>query len=71
MLPTDASVIDKIGWGTSNSPEGTAPTGNSVVLSYQRDAAGTDTDNNAADFHGRHADPAERGVRRRHRRVSR
>ncbi|HEX4832417.1 MAG TPA: ExeM/NucH family extracellular endonuclease [Trebonia sp.] len=50
VLPTDASVIDKIGWGTSNSPEGTAPTGNSVVLSYQRDAAGTDTDNNAADF---------------------
>jgi 5'-nucleotidase len=50
VLPTDASVIDKIGWGTSNSPEGSAPTGNSVVLSYQRSAAGTDTDNNAADF---------------------
>jgi predicted extracellular nuclease len=50
VLPTDASVIDKIGWGTSNSPEGTAPSGNSVILSYQRDAAGTDTDNNAADF---------------------
>ncbi|MBL7490541.1 ExeM/NucH family extracellular endonuclease [Frankia sp. AgB1.9] len=50
VLPTDASVLDKIGWGTSNSPEGTAPTGNSVVLSYQRDAAGTDTDNNATDF---------------------
>jgi len=51
VLPTDGSVIDKIGWGTSNSPEGTAPTGNSVILSYQRDASGTDTDNNAADFH--------------------
>ena len=50
VLPTDASVIDKIGWGTSNSPEGTAATGNSVTLSYQRSAAGTDTDNNAADF---------------------
>ena len=50
VLPTDASVIDKIGWGTSNSPEGTASTGNSVILSYQRGAAGTDTDNNAADF---------------------
>ncbi|MFU8870862.1 ExeM/NucH family extracellular endonuclease [Micromonospora sp. SL4-19] len=50
VLPTDSSVIDKIGWGTSNSPEGTAATGNSLVLSYQRDAAGTDTDNNAADF---------------------
>lgn len=50
VLPTDASVIDKLGWGTSNSPEGTAPTGNSLVLSYQRSAAGTDTDNNATDF---------------------
>ncbi|MDT5032888.1 MAG: uncharacterized protein QOC94_3059 [Actinoplanes sp.] len=50
VLPTDNTVIDKIGWGTSNSPEGTAPTGNSVVLSYQRDAAGTDTDANATDF---------------------
>jgi 5'-nucleotidase len=50
VLPTDASVIDKIGWGTSNSPEGTAATGNSLTLSYQRDATGTDTDNNAADF---------------------
>ncbi|MGC9667640.1 ExeM/NucH family extracellular endonuclease [Planosporangium sp. 12N6] len=51
VLPTDITVIDKIGWGNSNSPEGTAATGNSVVLSYQRDAAGKDTDNNAADFH--------------------
>ncbi|WP_378971089.1 ExeM/NucH family extracellular endonuclease [Paractinoplanes rhizophilus] len=50
VLPTDAAVIDKIGWGTSNSPEGTAPSGNSVVLSYQRAPDGTDTDNNAADF---------------------
>jgi len=50
VLPTDGTVIDKIGWGTSNSPEGTAPTGNSIVLSYQRDATGTDTDDNAADF---------------------
>ncbi|MEU8259182.1 ExeM/NucH family extracellular endonuclease [Micromonospora sp. NPDC048999] len=50
VLPTDAAVIDKIGWGNSNSPEGSAANGNSVVLSYQRDAAGTDTDNNAADF---------------------
>ncbi|AYG04972.1 ExeM/NucH family extracellular endonuclease [Gryllotalpicola protaetiae] len=50
VLPTDPSVIDKIGWGTSNSPEGTAPTGNSATMSYQRDAGGTDTDDNAADF---------------------
>jgi len=51
VLPSDSSVIDKIGWGTSNAPEGTAATGNSLVLSYQRDATGTDTDDNAADFH--------------------
>ena len=50
VLPGDASVIDRIGWGTSNAPEGTAATGNTVALSYQRTAAGTDTDNNAADF---------------------
>jgi predicted extracellular nuclease len=50
VLPTDSTVIDKIGWGTSNSPEGTAATGNSLVLSYQRSAAGADSDNNAADF---------------------
>jgi 5'-nucleotidase len=43
-------VLDKIGWGTSNSPEGAAATGNSLVLSYQRNATGADTDNNAADF---------------------
>lgn len=51
VLPTDGTVIDKIGWGTSNSPEKSAPTGNSLTLSYQRDAAGADTDDNAADFH--------------------
>jgi 5'-nucleotidase len=50
VAPTDSSVIDKLGWGTSNSPEGTAPSGNSVVLSYQRGASGADTDDNAADF---------------------
>ncbi|RKS72798.1 hypothetical protein CLV35_3049 [Motilibacter peucedani] len=50
VLPTDPAVIDKIGWGTSNSPEGSAASGNSVVLSYQRAANGADTDNNAADF---------------------
>jgi 5'-nucleotidase len=50
VLPTDATVVDKIGWGTSNSPEGTAPTGNSLTLSYQRSAAGADTDSNATDF---------------------
>ncbi|GAA4595926.1 ExeM/NucH family extracellular endonuclease [Planotetraspora phitsanulokensis] len=51
VLPTDSTVIDKIGWGTSNSPEANAPTGNSLTLSYQRGADGADTDDNAADFH--------------------
>ncbi|NMO52426.1 ExeM/NucH family extracellular endonuclease [Actinoplanes sp. TBRC 11911] len=50
VLPTDPAVIDKIGWGTSNSPEKTAATGNSLVLSYQRAATGADTDDNSADF---------------------
>ncbi|WP_295658332.1 putative Ig domain-containing protein, partial [uncultured Nocardioides sp.] len=47
--PTDPSVVDRIGWGTSNSPEGTAASGSSVVLSYQRTDA-PDSDDNAADF---------------------
>ena len=50
VVPTDSTVLDRIRWGTSNAPEGTAATGNSLVLSYQRDAAGTDSDDNAADF---------------------
>lgn len=50
VLPTDTTVVDKLGWGTSNSPEGTAVTGNSLVLSYQRAATGADTNNNSADF---------------------
>ena len=50
VLPTDPAVIDRIGWGTSNAPEGSAPSGNSVTLSYQRAAGGADTDDNAADF---------------------
>src|SRR5207244_1509354 len=58
VLPTDSSVIDKIGWGTSNSPEATATTGNSITLSYQRGATGADTDSNAADFHTAAPTPA-------------
>ncbi|MFC0223748.1 ExeM/NucH family extracellular endonuclease [Nocardioides zeicaulis] len=42
-------VVDKLGWGTSNAPEGTAAAGNSVALSLSRRAAG-DTDVNSADF---------------------
>ena len=61
VLPTDASVVDKIGWGTSNSPEGTASAGNSLTLSYQRAASGADTDNNAADFTVAAPDPQNGG----------
>ncbi|MFT4289101.1 ExeM/NucH family extracellular endonuclease [Nocardioides sp.] len=49
VLPTDTSVVDKLGWGTSNSPEGTAASGNSLVLSYNR-TDGVDTDDNSVDF---------------------
>ncbi|GAA4155518.1 ExeM/NucH family extracellular endonuclease [Gryllotalpicola daejeonensis] len=61
VVPTDPSVIDKIGWGTSNSPEGTAATGNSLTLSYQRAANGADTDNNAADFQAAAPTPENSG----------
>ncbi|WP_395659761.1 ExeM/NucH family extracellular endonuclease [Nocardioides sp.] len=47
---TSTAVVDKLGWGTSNAPEGAAATGNSVTLSLQRSAAGTDTDVNKLDF---------------------
>ena len=48
---TSTAVVDKLGWGTSNAPEGAAAaTGNSVTLSLQRGAAGTDTDVNRTDF---------------------
>lgn len=45
-----AGAVDVVGWGTSNAPEGTAASGNSVTLSLQRNAGGKDTDDNAADF---------------------
>ena len=51
--PVDPSqvtgVVDKLGWGTSNAPEGTATSGNSVTLSLSRKAT-ADTDVNSADF---------------------
>ncbi|NLJ54666.1 MAG: ExeM/NucH family extracellular endonuclease, partial [Intrasporangiaceae bacterium] len=53
ISPDDAAqVIDKIGYGTSNSPEGTAvayPGVNSVVGALVRTAF-SDTDDNAVDF---------------------
>ena len=44
------NVIDKIGWGTSNAPEGTAATGNSLTKSLSRSSTSVDTDVNSADF---------------------
>ena len=34
--PTDVSVVDRVGWGTSNAPEGTAATVASLTTSLQR-----------------------------------
>ena len=47
---TSTDVVDKLGWGSSNTPEGSAASGNSVTLSLQRNAAGADTDVNGTDF---------------------
>ena len=51
---SSASVVDKIGYGTSNTPEGgasgTGPSGNSVTLGLSRSETGADTDVNSADF---------------------
>ncbi|WP_345464141.1 ExeM/NucH family extracellular endonuclease [Nocardioides marinquilinus] len=46
---SSTAVVDKLGWGTSNAPEGTAATGNSVTKSIGRVNA-TDTDANSTDF---------------------
>lgn len=52
--PSTTTVTDKIGWGTSNSPETTASSTASVSSSLQRQTVGEvpnkDTDNNATDF---------------------
>lgn len=47
---TSTAVVDKVGWGTSNAPEGTAASGNSVTKSLSRSGTSADTDNNSADF---------------------
>jgi 5'-nucleotidase len=48
--PTDASVVDRLGYGTSNAPEGTAASVPSVTTSLQRTKTPLDTDNNSVDF---------------------
>ncbi|MGN0064034.1 MAG: ExeM/NucH family extracellular endonuclease [Nocardioides sp.] len=50
ITPGTDATIDRVGWGNSNAPEGTATSGNSVTLSLQRSATGGDTDVNQADF---------------------
>lgn len=47
---TSGDIIDKVGWGTSNAPEGTAASGNSVTKSLSRSSTSVDTDVNGADF---------------------
>ncbi len=49
---TSTSVVDKLGYGTSNSIEGgaAAPTGNSVAKSLGRGGPSTDSDVNGTDF---------------------
>ncbi|MBI5134798.1 lamin tail domain-containing protein [Candidatus Uhrbacteria bacterium] len=53
--PTDASIVDRIGYGTGDAPEGSAAAAPASGQSLQRLPAdaqgnGTDTDNNATDF---------------------
>jgi 5'-nucleotidase len=50
VTPGAGCMIDKVGWGTSNTPEGTAASGNSVILSLQRVNSGLDTNANSVDF---------------------
>jgi 5'-nucleotidase len=45
------AVVDKLSYGTGNTPEGVGtPTGNNVTTSLGRNAASADTDSNATDF---------------------
>jgi predicted extracellular nuclease/2',3'-cyclic-nucleotide 2'-phosphodiesterase (5'-nucleotidase family) len=52
--PSTAPLVDKLSYGTGNTPEGNAsgagPTGNSVTKSLGRNGTSTDTDFNNPDF---------------------
>jgi 5'-nucleotidase len=51
LVDTDSTVVDLVGYGTANAFEGTGPTvAPSTTKSVSRNAAGTDTDDNKADF---------------------
>ncbi|HJQ07360.1 MAG TPA: ExeM/NucH family extracellular endonuclease, partial [Nocardioides sp.] len=54
---TDPGIVDKLGYGTSNTPEGTVKaSGYDITHSLSR-TGGVDTDNNAADFSSIAPDP--------------
>lgn len=46
----DTSIVDLVGWNGAAVHEGTAAAATTNATSVQRDAAGTDTDDNSADF---------------------
>ena len=50
LADTTGTPIDAIGYGAASLKEGTAAAGLSNAKSASRDAAGTDSDDNAADF---------------------
>lgn len=57
----NAEVIDLVGYGASNTFENAAAPGADNATSVQRDADGTDTDDNAADFTAATPTPAGTG----------
>jgi predicted extracellular nuclease len=58
-----SGVVDLVGWGTSNTFEGTASPAGSVTTGPSRDVAETDTDVNSADFQAQTLTPgAANGV---------
>lgn len=61
--PTDANIIDKVGYGaTANGFEGTGPApAPSNSTSVQRATAGVDTDNNSTDFNASTPTPVNSG----------
>ncbi|HSF37538.1 MAG TPA: lamin tail domain-containing protein, partial [Nocardioides sp.] len=49
-IPSATTVVDRLGWGTSNAPEGNAASVASVTTSLQRTKTPLDTDDNSVDF---------------------
>jgi len=57
VVPTSANTIDLVGYGAAALREGTAAPVLTNTTSASRNAAGTDTDNNSADFTAGAPDP--------------